>query len=143
MILLCQFLQIIWTLPRLVCHLVNVLVMQLTQLITIAKIFTSDPQKNRQTHNDEQKNLFPQDDAIPPSSTSEDDDNEKKLNQKKIKRKISRFFRGKLEKQKDREGSGSHPQRPKTLSLDKNPEPLPTIVSPSKFLKYTFNLQIT
>lgn len=72
-----------------------------------------------------------EDDAIPPSSTSEDDDNEKKLNQKKIKRKISRFFRGKLEKQKDREGSGSHPQRPKTLSLDKNPEPLPTIVSPN------------
>lgn len=87
--------------------------------------------------------MFLQDDSISPSSTSEDDDNEKKLNQKKIKRKISRFFRRKLEKQKDREGSGSHLQRPKTLAVDKDPEPLPTVVSPSKFLHYIFKLQTT
>ncbi|KAM8722250.1 bcl-2-like protein 12 [Acanthopagrus schlegelii] len=71
-----------------------------------------------------------EDDAISPSSTSEDDDSEKKLNQKKIKRKISRFFRRKLEKQKERDGAGSHPQRPNTLPINKHPGPLPTIVSP-------------
>ncbi|XP_044038691.1 uncharacterized protein bcl2l12 isoform X2 [Siniperca chuatsi] len=76
-----------------------------------------------------------EDDVISPSSTSEEDDNEKKqqkkLNQKKIRKKISKFFRLKLEKEKDKEGHGSHPQRPYTLSVDKEPEPSPTIVSPS------------
>lgn len=74
------------------------------------------------------------DDVISPSSTSEDDDHEKKqkkLNKKKIKRKISRFFRLRLEKEKDRDGHGSHPQRPRTLPVEKQPEPPAAVVSPN------------
>ncbi|XP_029293396.1 uncharacterized protein bcl2l12 [Cottoperca gobio] len=76
-----------------------------------------------------------EDDVISPSSTSEEDDSEKKqpkkLNQKKIKRKLSRFFRLKLEKDKDKEGHGTPPLRPSTLSLDKDLEPAPAIMSPN------------
>ncbi|XP_071357604.1 uncharacterized protein bcl2l12 isoform X2 [Trachinotus anak] len=70
-----------------------------------------------------------EDDVISPSSTSEDDDGEKKqkkLNRKKIKRKISRFFKLKLEKEK--EGHGQ--KRPSTLSFSRDPDP-ETIVSPN------------
>ncbi|XP_070836339.1 bcl-2-like protein 12 [Chaetodon trifascialis] len=75
-----------------------------------------------------------EDDAISPSSTSEDDEGEKrqqKKRNKKIRKKISKFFRLRLEKEKDKEGHGSYPQRPCTLSVDKEPEPLLTIVSPN------------
>ncbi|XP_033969445.1 bcl-2-like protein 12 isoform X2 [Trematomus bernacchii] len=47
------------------------------------------------------------DDVISPSSTSEEDDGEKrqpkKLNQKKIKRKISSFFKKRIEKEKEKD----------------------------------------
>lgn len=104
-------------------------------------------QKHHNHHilNVEQKNLFPQDDVISPSSTSEDDDSEKKqqkkLNQKKIRKKISKFFRLKLEKEKVKEGHGSYHKRHSTLPVNKEPEPTPTIVSPSKLLNYTIKLQ--
>ncbi|XP_051242950.1 uncharacterized protein bcl2l12 isoform X2 [Dicentrarchus labrax] len=75
------------------------------------------------------------DDVISPSSTSEEDESEKKqqrkLNQKRIRRKISKFFKLKLEKEKDKEGHESYPQRPNTLQIDKEIEPLPAIVSPN------------
>ncbi|XP_019128278.1 uncharacterized protein LOC109141632 [Larimichthys crocea] len=84
-----------------------------------------------------------QDDVISPSSTSEEDERkpQKKLNQKKIRKRISKFFRLKLEKEKEKEKEehGSHPQRPSSLSID-NAEPLLTIVSPSKYLHCTINL---
>ncbi|KAG8006654.1 Bcl-2-like protein 12, partial [Nibea albiflora] len=80
-----------------------------------------------------------EDDVISPSSTSEEDERkpQKKLNQKKIRKRISKFFRLKLEKEKqkekeiEKEEHGSHPQRPSSLSTDKKAEPLPTIVSPN------------
>ncbi len=92
-------------------------------------------------------NLFPQDDVISPSSTSEEEDSEKKQQkklkrQKRIRRTISRFFKLKIEKDKkdkDKEEPES-PQRPNTLPVDKKPEPVPTIVTPSKFHRYTLNL---
>ncbi|XP_042361817.1 uncharacterized protein bcl2l12 isoform X2 [Plectropomus leopardus] len=74
-----------------------------------------------------------EDDVISPSSTSEEEDIEKKkkLSRKKFRKKLSKIFRLKLEKDKDREGSDSPPQRPTTLSIKKEPEPSPAIVSPN------------
>ncbi|XP_029364482.1 uncharacterized protein bcl2l12 isoform X2 [Echeneis naucrates] len=71
-----------------------------------------------------------EDDVISPSSTSEDDDGErkqKKLSRKEIKRKISKFFNLKMEKDKCRQGS----KRPTTLSFSKDPEPALAIISPT------------
>ncbi|XP_029996577.1 uncharacterized protein bcl2l12 isoform X2 [Sphaeramia orbicularis] len=76
-----------------------------------------------------------EDDLVSPSSTSDDEDGEKKppkrLNQKKIRRKISTFFKKKFEKDKDKTDTESLPQRPSTLPIDKKPEPTPTLVSPN------------
>lgn len=99
--------------------------------------------QNHHTINDEHKNLFPQDDVIPSSSTSEDDSEkkqQKKLNKKKIRKRISKFFRLKLEKEQDKEGHGAYPQRPYKLSIEKEPEASPAIISPSKLLHYTIKL---
>ncbi|XP_034751021.1 bcl-2-like protein 12 isoform X3 [Etheostoma cragini] len=76
-----------------------------------------------------------QDDVISPSSTSEDDDGEKKqqkkkLSQRKISRRISKFFKLKLEREKAKEGPGS-PQRPHTLSISRGAEPGPAPLSPN------------
>ncbi|XP_034751020.1 bcl-2-like protein 12 isoform X2 [Etheostoma cragini] len=75
------------------------------------------------------------DDVISPSSTSEDDDGEKKqqkkkLSQRKISRRISKFFKLKLEREKAKEGPGS-PQRPHTLSISRGAEPGPAPLSPN------------
>lgn len=75
-----------------------------------------------------------EDDVISPSSTSDEDDSEKR--QKKIRRrirkKISSFFKKKFEKDKEKEGHGSHPQRPTSLPNDKKGQrTLTPIVSPS------------
>lgn len=79
-------------------------------------------------------NLFPQDDVVSPSSASEDEDSEKKqpkkLNQNKIRKKLSRFFKLRLDKEKDKDEHGAHPQKPNTLPFSKKAEPAP--VSPSK-----------
>ncbi|XP_068193514.1 uncharacterized protein bcl2l12 isoform X2 [Antennarius striatus] len=79
-----------------------------------------------------------EDDILSPSSTSEEDESDrkqqKKLNQKKMRKKISKFFRLKLER--DKEEHRSNPQRPSTLSIDKEPESSPNIIStnhPSEF----------
>nr|XP_033499796.1 bcl-2-like protein 12 isoform X4 [Epinephelus lanceolatus] len=76
-----------------------------------------------------------EDDVVSPSSTSEDEDSEKKqqkkLSRKKFKKKLSKIFKLKLEKEKDKERPGSPPQRPTTLSIAKEPEPTPTLVSPN------------
>ncbi|XP_070779171.1 uncharacterized protein bcl2l12 [Enoplosus armatus] len=76
-----------------------------------------------------------EDGVISHSSTSEEDDSEKKpqkkLNQKRIRKKLSKFFRLKLDNSKEKEGPISHPQRPCTLSIDKEPEPSTAIVSPN------------
>nr|XP_020463932.1 bcl-2-like protein 12 isoform X2 [Monopterus albus] len=69
-----------------------------------------------------------EEDVISPSS-SEGEDGEKKpekLNRKKIKKKISQFFKKRLEKEKDK-----NKERPSTLSIQKGPEPVPTIPSPN------------
>ncbi|KAM9346453.1 uncharacterized protein bcl2l12 [Symphorus nematophorus] len=74
-----------------------------------------------------------EDDVISPSSTSDDDESEKKqqrkLTRNKIKKRLSKFFKLKIEKEKN--GPESDPKRPQTLSLDKGAEPSPTMVSPS------------
>ncbi|XP_068605975.1 bcl-2-like protein 12 [Brachionichthys hirsutus] len=74
-----------------------------------------------------------EDDAFSPSSTSEEDESErkpqKKLSQKKIRKRISKFFRIKLDK--DKEEHESSPQRPSTLSIDKEPAPSPNVTSPN------------
>ncbi|XP_037648465.1 bcl-2-like protein 12 isoform X2 [Sebastes umbrosus] len=94
-----------------------------------------------------------EDDVISPSSTSEDDDGEKKqsrkLKQKKFKKRLSKFFRIRLEKESekdkekdkekekekdkdDKEEYGSlKPQRPSTLAISKEPEPTPAVISPN------------
>ncbi|KAL3053047.1 hypothetical protein OYC64_005553 [Pagothenia borchgrevinki] len=98
-----------------------------------------------------------------PSSTSEEDDGEKrqpkKLNQKKIKRKISSFFKKRIEKEKEkdrerdkekdrerdkekdrerdkekdkeRDRDGARPLRPSTLPIDKQLEPSLALISPN------------
>ncbi|KAF7652473.1 hypothetical protein LDENG_00096380 [Lucifuga dentata] len=72
-----------------------------------------------------------------PSSTSDEDDGEKKQQKKldkkkKIRKTISMFFKKKMEKEKEKEkGHDSPPQRPSTLPINKDPQPSPTIVSPS------------
>ncbi|XP_061701680.1 DNA ligase 1 isoform X2 [Syngnathoides biaculeatus] len=89
-----------------------------------------------------------EEDVLSPSSTSEDDDGEKKqtkrLNKKKIKKKISKFFKIKVEKEREKqkenekekeekekkEGPSSQPQRPSMLLFDKTAE-LISIVSPN------------
>ncbi|XP_038595457.1 uncharacterized protein bcl2l12 isoform X2 [Micropterus salmoides] len=74
-----------------------------------------------------------EDDVMSSSSDEEDSDKrqQKKLKQKRIYKKISKFFKLKLEKEKDKEEHGAHPQRPHTLSINKEPEPLPTVISPN------------
>ncbi|XP_061604684.1 GTPase activating protein homolog 4 isoform X1 [Phyllopteryx taeniolatus] len=90
-----------------------------------------------------------EEDILSPSSTSEEDDGEKKqtkrLNKKKIKKRLSKFFKIKVEKdkekqkenekekekEKEKEGPGSQPQRPSTLLFDKTAELIPIIVSPN------------
>ncbi|XP_030581410.1 uncharacterized protein bcl2l12 isoform X2 [Archocentrus centrarchus] len=73
-----------------------------------------------------------EDDTISPSSASEDDDRDrKKINRKKIKRKLSSFFKVKLEKAKDKQEPAPHPQRPGTLPVNKEPEPAPQLISPN------------
>ncbi|KAF0032185.1 hypothetical protein F2P81_014475 [Scophthalmus maximus] len=78
------------------------------------------------------------DDVVSPSSASEDDENEKKqqkkLKQNKIKKKISKFFRLKLEKEKDKEGHGSYPNRPST-PVNQGPGPTEPIISPTVYDK--------
>ncbi|KAK2832730.1 hypothetical protein Q5P01_016619 [Channa striata] len=84
-----------------------------------------------------------EDDVVSPSSASEDEDSEKKqkkLNQKKIRKKLSKFFKLRIEKEKakekdkerDKEGAGSHSQRPKTLPFSKKGEPTSNIASPNR-----------
>ncbi|XP_035471252.1 uncharacterized protein bcl2l12 isoform X2 [Scophthalmus maximus] len=79
------------------------------------------------------------DDVVSPSSASEDDENEKKqqkkLKQNKIKKKISKFFRLKLEKEKDKEGHGSYPNRPST-PVNQGPGPTEPIISPNHPLDF-------
>lgn len=74
------------------------------------------------------------DDVISPSSTSDEEDNDKKqqktLSRKKIKRRISQFFKKKMEKEKEKE-QAPLPSRPNTLPIIKFPETPPTINSPS------------
>ncbi|XP_026214676.1 bcl-2-like protein 12 isoform X2 [Anabas testudineus] len=74
-----------------------------------------------------------EDDVVSPSSASEDEDSEKKqpkkLNQNKIRKKLSRFFKLRLDKEKDKDEHGAHPQKPNTLPFSKKAEPAP--VSPS------------
>ncbi|XP_068580950.1 uncharacterized protein bcl2l12 [Cebidichthys violaceus] len=78
----------------------------------------------------------PTEDGVkPPSSTSEDDDCEKKQQKKmkqkkKLRKKLSEFFRGKLEKQ-EKEGRDAPPQRPSTLAIDKDAVTPPTLISPN------------
>ncbi|XP_026180372.1 uncharacterized protein bcl2l12 [Mastacembelus armatus] len=71
-----------------------------------------------------------EDDFISPSSASEDDsekNKQKKLTQRKIKKRISKFFKLKLEK----EGRGSSSSRLPTISISKEAEPTPAIISPN------------
>lgn len=60
--------------------------------------------------------LFPQVDVISPLSTSDEDDGVKKLrklDKKMIRERISKFFRRKIEKEKEeRDGQDCHPHRP-------------------------------
>ncbi|KAM9843120.1 uncharacterized protein bcl2l12 [Aulostomus maculatus] len=83
----------------------------------------------------------PKEDAEAPSPSSDDDDDDddekkphKKLSRKEIKRRISKFFKLRLEKQEKekqrKEGQGSPPQRPSTLAITITPEPRPTVTSP-------------
>ncbi|XP_054464035.1 uncharacterized protein bcl2l12 isoform X2 [Anoplopoma fimbria] len=69
-----------------------------------------------------------------PSSTSEEEESEKKhpkkINQKKLRKKLSKFFRGKLDKQ-EKEGRETLPQRPCTLPIAKDVEPPPVLISPN------------
>ncbi|KAG7222024.1 hypothetical protein INR49_028188 [Caranx melampygus] len=72
------------------------------------------------------------DDVISPSSSSEDEDGEKKqkrMSRKKLKKRLTKFFKLKFEKDKD----GHGPKRPSTLPISKEPEP-ETAISPSKIL---------
>ncbi|KAM6913875.1 uncharacterized protein bcl2l12 isoform 2-T2 [Lycodopsis pacificus] len=68
------------------------------------------------------------------SSTSEEDECEKKQNkktkQKKFRKRLSQFFRGKLEKQ-EKEAGATQPQRPSTLPLHKDIEIPPALISPN------------
>ncbi|TKS88143.1 Bcl-2-like protein 12 [Collichthys lucidus] len=83
-----------------------------------------------------------QDDVTSPSTSEEDERKpQKKLNQKKIRKRISKFFRLKLEKEKEKEEHGSHPQRPSSLSIDNKAEPFLTIVSPNT-IKVTAGVDI-
>ncbi|XP_061892559.1 uncharacterized protein bcl2l12 [Entelurus aequoreus] len=75
-------------------------------------------------------------DILSSSSSSEDDKSEKKQTKlsKKIRRKMSKFFKLKVEKdkEKEKEGNVSLPNRPSILKLDKTVEsPLPNLVSPN------------
>ncbi|XP_008288431.1 uncharacterized protein bcl2l12 isoform X2 [Stegastes partitus] len=75
-----------------------------------------------------------EDDVISPSSSSEEEDGEKKPQKKlnhKIRKRLSKFFKLKLEKEKNKEENVSHPQRPSTLAIDRGAEPPPDIVSPN------------
>ncbi|XP_035035982.1 uncharacterized protein bcl2l12 isoform X1 [Hippoglossus stenolepis] len=80
-----------------------------------------------------EKNMFPQDDLAIPTSTSEDDESEKKpqkkLKKAKIRKKISKFIRLKLERE-DKEGHGSYPNKP-TTPVHRGLEPTPPIISPN------------
>ncbi|XP_029914174.1 apoptosis facilitator Bcl-2-like protein 14 isoform X2 [Myripristis murdjan] len=75
-----------------------------------------------------------EDDAMSPSSTSEEEDSERKQKKKeqgrkKLRKQISKLFRRKTDKDKDR--NEPQPQRPSTLSFNKEAEPVPTVVSPN------------
>ncbi|XP_070704427.1 uncharacterized protein bcl2l12 [Pempheris klunzingeri] len=76
-----------------------------------------------------------EDDVISPSSTSEDDSEkkrQKKPNQKKFRKRLSKFFKLKSDKEKHKDVHESpNPQRPSTLLLDKEQEVSPTITSPN------------
>lgn len=75
-----------------------------------------------------------EDDVISPSSSSEEEDGEKKPQKKlnhKIRKRLSKFFKLKLEKEKNKEGNVSHPQRPSTLPIDKEVQPSADIISPN------------
>ncbi|KAK9535875.1 hypothetical protein VZT92_008229 [Zoarces viviparus] len=68
------------------------------------------------------------------SSTSEEDECEKKQNkktkQKKLRKRLSNFFRKKLEKQ-EKEARATQPQRPSTLPINKDAEIPPALISPN------------
>ncbi|XP_057717459.1 apoptosis facilitator Bcl-2-like protein 14 isoform X2 [Corythoichthys intestinalis] len=87
-----------------------------------------------------------EEDILSPSSTSEEDDGDKKqkgLNKKKLKKKISKFFKikekekekendqEKEKKREEKEGPSSQPKRPSTLLIDKTAEPISPLVSPN------------
>lgn len=76
-----------------------------------------------------------EDELASPQSTSdeEDSDKKKKLSRKKIRRKLSKFFKMKVEKDKDKD-FGSPPLRPTTLPIiPQTPEApgSPMLISPS------------
>lgn len=98
----------------------------------------SAPQRNKDTKPKSTQLKDLEDELASPLSTSdeEDSDKKKKLSRKKIKRRLSRFFKKKLEKDKDKD-PGSPPQRPTTLPIvpqsPQTPEApgSPTLISPS------------
>lgn len=101
------------------------------------------PKRNAlQRNRDNKSKNLPEDDLASPPSTSDEDDAEKKkkLSRKKIRRKLSMFFRKRLEKDKDKDkdkDSTALPTRPGTLPLIP-PSPVtpeapesPTLLSPN------------
>uniref|UniRef100_A0A3P8SAU3 BCL2 like 12 n=1 Tax=Amphiprion percula TaxID=161767 RepID=A0A3P8SAU3_AMPPE len=75
-----------------------------------------------------------EDDVISPSSSSEEEDGEKKPQKKlnhRIRKRLSKFFKLKLEKEKTKEENVSHPQKPLTLPIDKEAEAPADIISPN------------
>ncbi|XP_061740209.1 uncharacterized protein bcl2l12 isoform X2 [Nerophis ophidion] len=81
-------------------------------------------------------NQLSDEDVLSSSSSSEEEKSEKKQTKlrKNIKRKMSKFFKIKIEKDKEKikEGHESLPHRPSKLKLDKTVEsPTPNLVSPN------------
>lgn len=73
-----------------------------------------------------------EDDVISPSSSSEEEDGEKKPQKKlnhRIRKRLSKFFKLKLEK--SREENASPPQRPSSLPIDREAEPAADLISPN------------
>ncbi|XP_029015653.1 bcl-2-like protein 12 [Betta splendens] len=79
-------------------------------------------------------NKLTEDAAASPSSASDEEDGEKKLQnrRKKIKKKLSQFFKIKLEK----DAQGANPPRPSSLPLSKKTEPAPAVSSPTRPPKF-------
>lgn len=95
-----------------------------------ASLRPKDPTKSKSTQPKKEE-----DELASPLSTSDEEDADKKkrkkVSRKKIKRRLSSFFKKKLEKEKDKEPSPAPPQRPSSLNIGPKTLHIPPVISPS------------